>query len=1027
MKQRLFGAAMALCVIMALILPKAFAADNASGAYAILYEDGELAFQNGSAPKSAKAVSKTYEVDLSAVYTGYPSNYAPWYNERKSVSVVTFADTVKPASTAYWFYGFENLQRIDNIGNLDTANVTNMAYMFYGCSGLTALHVSKFDTANVTYMPSMFYGCSGLTALDVSKFDTANVTDMSEMFELCASLAALDVSGFDTSNVTNMCAMFNKCSGLTALDVSGFDTANVTNMCAIFSECSTLTALDVSGFDTSKVTNMDTIFYGCSGLTALDVSKFDTANVTYMPYMFYGCSGLTALDVSGFDTSKVTNMDTIFYGCSGLTALDVSKFDTAKVTDMGFMFSGCSTLTALDVSSFHTANVTTMHCMFQGCSNLKTLDLSGFDTSKVTDMSWMFNQCSGLTALDLSNFDTSNVTTMALMFSGCSGLTALDVSDFDTSNVTNMGGMFYGCSGLMALDLSGFDTSNVTSMGGMFYGCSGLAALDVSGFDTANVTDMMGMFSGCSGLTALDVSGFDTSNVTDMWSMFSGCSGLAALDLFSFDTANVTDMEEMFSGCSNLKAICASDKFTTASVPETTYSNSRNMFKDCAALVGDAGTKYDSAHTDKEYARIDGGASAPGYFSPLTVSQPGVENSNVIGGVKITLSCDTPKAAIYYTTNGADPDASSFRYSVPFRLEETCVLKAVAILNGVRSSVKFSTIDVPKANASIPTPNPDGGPFPSGTLVSLDTYTDGAAIYYTTDGSAPTLNSPKYVSGIPLNRDTTIRAIAALSGYGISDVMEAAYRVSLTEDNKAIVRVGNAEAHEEEEITLPVSIDTTERTNIRAFSVVIRYGESLKYEGYNPLRDISRMDMTAGDEKMSHAVRIQLSDIGEFPGGNFFNLRFSVPAGVTDGKIPVTIDAERTTVTGAANTTSGRQDMALLCEDGYVNLRDTNNFRVSDGLNNPVTSVSQIAPGSTLTVDPGAPEGDFRTASVFCAVYDRDGKMVRLQVWEADVSDPMNISMSGKIQIPENVSVKEIRVFVLSENLVPLRASGILG
>ena len=101
----------------------------------------------------------------------------------------------------------------------------------------------------------------------------------------------------------------------------------------------------------------------------------------------------------------------------------------------------------------------------------------------------------------------------------------------------------------------------------------------------------------------------------------------------------------------------------------------------------------------------------------------------------------------------------------------------------------------------------------------------------------------------------------------------------------------------------------------------------------------------------------------------------------------------------------------------------------ANGETSAVTDISQVAPGSELTVkvEQEAPSDEFRTASVFCAVYDRNGMMAHLQVWDMDVSDPLNIAMSGNIRIPENVSVGEIRVFVLSENLVPLRAPGILG
>ena len=99
-----------------------------------------------------------------------------------------------------------------------------------------------------------------------------------------------------------------------------------------------------------------------------------------------------------------------------------------------------------------------------------------------------------------------------------------------------------------------------------------------------------------------------------------------------------------------------------------------------------------------------------------------------------------------------------------------------------------------------------------------------------------------------------------------------------------------------------------------------------------------------------------------------------------------------------------------------------------DGKISPVTDISKVAPGSGLIVkvERESPPDDFKTASVFCALYDRNGVMVRVWVWDMDLSDPLNATVSGRIQIPENVALKEIRVFTLNENLVPLRAAGIL-
>ena len=197
------------------------------------------------------------------------------------------------------------------------------------------------------------------------------------------------------------------------------------------------------------------------------------------------------------------------------------------------------------------------------------------------------------------------IVSMSDMFS-YSQATALDLSNFNTSNVTNMDSMFYG-SNAITLNLSSFDTSNVVNMDSMFYN-SKATTLDVSKFDTSNVTEMGGMFYGSNAIT-LNLSNFNTSNVTDMSSMFEG-SQATTLDLSNFDTSKVTRMTRMFNSSTNLKTIYVSNKFNTDKV---TYSN--YMFYNCTKLVGGAGTKYNSSHVEKTYARIDGGTINPGYFT----------------------------------------------------------------------------------------------------------------------------------------------------------------------------------------------------------------------------------------------------------------------------------------------------------------------------------------------------------------------------------------------------------------------------
>ncbi len=568
----------------------------------------------------------------------------------------------------------KNLTNLDLTNNkFNTSNVTTMANLFYGCSSLTNIDLThaNFDTSKVTNMSRMFAFCNSLTSLDLthSNFDTSNVTNMSEMFWCCNRLTSLDLthSNFDTSNVTNMGGMFESCYRLGSIDLThdNFNTSNVTNMSSMFAFCE-LTSIDLShpNFDTSNVTDMNAMF--CSNkFTRLDFTtpNFDTSNVTNMASMFSGCTVLTSINFGDyFDTGKVTNMSCMFGTCFKLPNIDLTGFDTHSLKDTEIMFAHCSaltniaginelgmhglqniagmfwycnSLTRLDLSlwdvssveSFLSESTTPNSGLFENCYDLKEIDISGWDTSSVTNMSNMFYNCSSLQKVyTTSSFDTSNVTSMSCMFyhAGYRVTTSLNMMDFsswDTSKVTNMVWMFREAgynSSTFVLDLSSWNVSSVIYMTNMFT-LAGRSAttfkLKMSGWDTSSLQSIEGMFSSAgSGATTfnLDVSGWNTSNVEDMCGAFSsaGASASYVLDLSDWDTSSVTDMRNMFYNCTRLTKIYVSSSFVTTSV-----TKSENMFKDCNNLMGGNGTAYNSSHVDKEYARIDGGTSNPGYFT----------------------------------------------------------------------------------------------------------------------------------------------------------------------------------------------------------------------------------------------------------------------------------------------------------------------------------------------------------------------------------------------------------------------------
>ncbi|NLZ52178.1 MAG: dockerin type 1 [Thermoanaerobacteraceae bacterium] len=63
------------------------------------------------------------------------------------------------------------------------------------------------------------------------------------------------------------------------------------------------------------------------------------------------------------------------------------------------------------------------------------------------------------------------------------------------------------------------------------------------------------------------------------------------------------------------------------------------------------------------------------------------EEGIYLNGLEIALSCDTPDAVIYYTTDGSTPTFLSKRYREPISISETTVIKAFSYINGERSEV----------------------------------------------------------------------------------------------------------------------------------------------------------------------------------------------------------------------------------------------------------------------------------------------------------------------------------------------------
>lgn len=86
---------------------------------------------------------------------------------------------------------------------------------------------------------------------------------------------------------------------------------------------------------------------------------------------------------------------------------------------------------------------------------------------------------------------------------------------------------------------------------------------------------------------------------------------------------------------------------------------------------------------------------------------------------------------------------------------------------------------LPPPLATTPVLSPKSGNYTAGQSITLTDATNGAVIYYTTNGATPTTSSTRYAGAIAVSQTTTIHAIAAASGYTNSAVASATYTITL--------------------------------------------------------------------------------------------------------------------------------------------------------------------------------------------------------------------------------------------------------
>jgi hypothetical protein len=243
----------------------------------------------------------------------------------------------------------------------------------------------------------------------------------------------------------------------------------------------------------------------------------------------------------------------------------------------------------------------------------------------------------------------------------------------------------------------------------------------------------------------------------------------------------------------------------------------------------------------------------------------------------VSLSDSDATATIFYTTDGSQPTTSSTVYSAPITVPISTTIRALATDNGLNSTVVSATYTISGTAPPAPVFSPGAGTYTTSQSVGLTDGAQGAAIFYTLDGTTPSAASTPYTGPIPVSSSVTIQAVAVLAGL-TSAVASSTYvlygpppptftpapgnysaplsvTLSDTDANALLYYTvdGSAPSASSKQYTAPIAVSSS--TSIRAIAVDKTLTSQITTGVYNlPAVSVSPAALSFGDVSLNSSV-----------------------------------------------------------------------------------------------------------------------------------------------------------------------------
>ncbi len=295
----------------------------------------------------------------------------------------------------------------------------------------------------------------------------------------------------------------------------------------------------------------------------------------------------------------------------------------------------------------------------------------------------------------------------------------------------------------------------------------------------------------------------------------------------------------------------------------------------------------------------------------------------------VTISSATTGSTIYYTTDGATPTTGSTLYSGAISIASTTVLKALAVKSGYTDSSIMSESYTIYEQVETPSASPIGGSASTTQSVTLSTGTSGASIYYTTNGTTPTIGSTLYSGAISISSSRTLKAIAVKNGSTNSAVMSEDYTIA-SQVIAPIASVSGGMFYNNQSITLSSATATSSiyytvdgSTPTTSSSL---YTGTITISASTTLNAIAAKNLFTDSEVMTESYILQTATPTPSVGGGTYadDQSIVLTSGTTGATIYYTLDgttpsSTSTLYSGTIPVSSTTTIKAIAVKSGYVN------------------------------------------------------------------------------------------------------------